>query len=167
MKYGDNGSGQAHQNMPLWQIDYFEFKLCKKHPVQEGQSDLTLYPWKQEINLHVKVTLSVAGDKETFLSPETGNSRFISLFITPSPNSFILSILCRCVFCCPKGRKDSCSSHFFASSFSCEGSPVHVKIQFLLCMLFSCSSVFASLIIRPSQRPHECGRKFFLPLPHC
>lgn len=122
---------------------------------------------KQIIKLPCERYLPVPGRKQTFLSPETGNSRFISLFITPSPNSFILSILCRCVFCCPKGRKDSCSSHFFASSFSCEGSPVHVKIQFLLCMLFSCSSVFASLIIRPSQRPHECGRKFFLPLPHC
>ena len=51
-KLTDGGQGRLPPNMPLWHsIDYFELKLLKKQPVQEGQSDPPLSAWKQEINL--------------------------------------------------------------------------------------------------------------------
>ena len=34
------------QNMPFWHIGYFELKLFKKQPMQEGHSDPHLSPLK-------------------------------------------------------------------------------------------------------------------------
>ena len=40
----DGVQGKTAQNMPLWHIDYFELKLLKKQPVQEGHVDPPLFP---------------------------------------------------------------------------------------------------------------------------
>lgn len=93
-------------------------------------------PLQQVIKLLCESYLPISGGKKIFLSPETGNAPCSSLFITSSPNSFILSILHTCIFHCSKGIKDSCSGHFFGPSFSCEGSPVHVKNSIFIVYAF-------------------------------
>ena len=59
--------------------------------------------------------------------------------------------------------KTFCSCHFFRPSFSYKSSHVHVKIH-NKCMLFSCSSVFFTLVFIPSQGPLEGWGKLFHPL---
>ena len=38
------GAGRPPQNVPPWHVDYFELKLLKKQPMQEGHSDAPLCP---------------------------------------------------------------------------------------------------------------------------
>ena len=39
MGHGTEAQGKVIQNMPQCRIDYFELKLLKKQPVQEGHLD--------------------------------------------------------------------------------------------------------------------------------
>lgn len=115
-----------------------------KQLIQERHSVLFIAE-SRTYNCHVKDALPIPEGRKTILSPEKGNQgqeesvqtnlvkltlSFLSTspqYTAPGPNPYVLSILHK-LFLCLKGRKAFCSGHFFSSSFSCEGSYMHVKI---------------------------------------
>lgn len=54
-------------------MNYFELKLFEKQSVQEGHSELSLFPQKEKINFPRKRYPPVTERRETSFSQEIGN----------------------------------------------------------------------------------------------
>lgn len=122
-------------------IDYLklkEFKDTRSRMVILTSQNLP-FPWKQEMNLLCERCLPVPRWREKFLSPETRNLgskamltklvtplSFISSSSTPLPLSMLYKLI---VPLSKRWLAKPGPGHFFWSSFSNEGSHMHVKIQ--------------------------------------
>lgn len=152
---------------------------------QEGHFDLTqscpTVPWEPEIILpferHSSCTRREEGivlirDRE-FGGRKSGQTNLVKLtliflaatspFAASSPNPFVLSFFTYLWFLGLKCLTASSSGHFYRASLSWEESHVHIKKISKMYMLFSCLSVFVSLILDP-VRDHKRVKENFPPL---
>lgn len=116
---------------------YFELKIVEKTSARAAVSLLC----PTEIS-HVKVPPCTTREEGTLITTYR-ESRAKKLhkqtlllfhhFTTASPHPFILPILTHLLFLCPKGRKASCSGHFFEFHMFVE---ILYVIKFVFLLLF-------------------------------
>lgn len=132
-------------NMPLWLKDYFEPKVLEEQQKKGGHPDLHLLSWEREGIPHVKDALTMPKDTLWPADDMVGAEGWGRSPVAAAPHVLRLRL------------HDSVSAHPVgepgASHVSGSAWPAEPPGQAPICTLSSCSSVCASLTLRPSSHP--------------
>ena len=146
-----------------------------------GHSDPPLSSWKQEIDLpcgrdppctrRIEDTL-ITRDRE-FRAEKPVSTKLVkvthillltsSLFTTHSPNSFVLSILHKCIVSLSKKYKNLLLWSFLQGFRLSWRLPWTCKNSIKFVCFSPINLSYVSLILRPNQRPKQDRGEFFLP----
>lgn len=135
----------ATPNMPLWVRDHFEPKVLEEQQQKGGYPDLHLPSWEREGIPHVKDALTMPKDTLWPADDTVGTEGWGHSPVAAAPHVLWLRL------------HDGVSAHPVgepgASHVSGSAWPAEPPGQAPICTLSSCSSVCASLTLRPSSHP--------------